>query len=102
MTNRFITVLHAVVKAGDVVRVKVVEVDKERRRIGLSMRLDEEKSAVVQKKIMKPQAASQKISAAQNAVVQKKNQQEKQKPAAKKTLFNTAMADALSKLKQGF
>lgn len=101
MTNRFITDPHAIVKAGDIVRVKVVEVDKERRRIGLSMRLDEEKAPVLQKKIVKPQASPQKISTTQHAVVQKKNQQEKPKPAAKKTLFNTAMADALSKLKRG-
>ena len=43
MTNRFITDPRAIVKAGDIVTVKVVDIDKERRRIGLSMRLNEEK-----------------------------------------------------------
>lgn len=41
LTDKFISDPHTVVKAGDVVKVKVMEVDVERRRIGLSMRLDE-------------------------------------------------------------
>ncbi len=43
MTNRFISDPRSIVKAGDIVTVKVIEVDKERRRIGLTMRLQEEK-----------------------------------------------------------
>nr|WP_198009816.1 Tex family protein [Legionella tunisiensis] len=54
MTHRFISDPHAVVKAGDIVTVKVVEIDKERRRIGLSMKLDEEKAPLTQKKVAKP------------------------------------------------
>ena len=54
MTNKFITDPRAIVKAGDIVTVKVVEVDKVRKRIGLSMRLEEEFSAPVVKKIAKP------------------------------------------------
>ncbi|AHE68307.1 transcriptional accessory protein [Legionella oakridgensis ATCC 33761 = DSM 21215] len=49
MTSRFITDPRTIVKAGDIITVKVVEVDKERRRIGLSMKLNEEK-AVAQRK----------------------------------------------------
>ncbi|MCL2915166.1 RNA-binding transcriptional accessory protein [Shewanella corallii] len=41
LTDKFVSDPHTVVKAGDVVKVKVMEVDVERRRIGLSMRLDE-------------------------------------------------------------
>ncbi len=41
LANRFVKDPHAVVKAGDVVKVKVLEVDLGRKRIGLSMRLDE-------------------------------------------------------------
>ncbi|MDP1604569.1 MAG: Tex family protein [Legionella sp.] len=100
MTNRFITDPHTFVKAGDIVKVKVVEVDKERRRIGLSMKLDEEKAPVTQKKIVKP-SFEKKITAAKNTVVQKKIEKTKQPVAAKKGVFNTAMADALSKLKRG-
>jgi uncharacterized protein len=41
MSNRFVKDPHEVVKAGEIVKVKVMEVDVKRRRIALSMRLDE-------------------------------------------------------------
>jgi len=41
LSNRFVKDPREVVKAGDVVKVKVVEVDLERKRIALTMRLDE-------------------------------------------------------------
>jgi uncharacterized protein len=41
MTNTFVKDPRAVVKSGDVVRVKVLEVDPKRRRISLTMRLAE-------------------------------------------------------------
>ena len=40
LADRFVKDPHEVVKAGDVVRVRVVEVDAARKRIGLSMRRD--------------------------------------------------------------
>jgi uncharacterized protein len=40
LANRFVKDAHEVVKAGDVVKVRVVEVDIKRKRIGLSMRKD--------------------------------------------------------------
>ncbi len=45
ITNKFIKDPREVVKAGDVVKVKVMEVDAKRKRISLSMRLDDEASA---------------------------------------------------------
>ena len=42
MSSQFIKDPRDVVKAGDVVKVKVMEVDIKRRRIGLSMRLDDD------------------------------------------------------------
>ncbi|MCA8879295.1 MAG: RNA-binding transcriptional accessory protein [Rhodobacteraceae bacterium] len=42
LADRFVKDPHEVVKAGDVVRVRVVEVDVPRKRIGLSMRRDAE------------------------------------------------------------
>jgi uncharacterized protein len=42
MANRYVSDPHEVVKSGQVVRVKVLEVDVERQRIGLTLRLDEE------------------------------------------------------------
>jgi len=41
MSNKFIKDPHEVVKAGEVVKVKVLEVDAARRRIALTMRLDD-------------------------------------------------------------
>ncbi|MET3661751.1 Tex family protein [Aquamicrobium ahrensii] len=40
LADRFVKDAHEVVKAGDVVKVRVVEVDVKRKRIGLSMRKD--------------------------------------------------------------
>lgn len=98
MTHRFISDPHAVVKAGDIVTVKVVEIDKERRRIGLSMKLDEEKASPVHKKVVKP--PMKKPQFAKKQEIKKKPEQER-KQETKKTVFNTAMADALAKLKRG-
>ncbi len=42
LSNQFVKDPHAVVKTGDVVKVKVMEVDLQRKRIGLTMRLDDE------------------------------------------------------------
>ncbi|AWL10599.1 Protein YhgF [Saliniradius amylolyticus] len=42
MTNKFISDPRDVVKAGDIVKVKVMEVDTNRKRISFSMRLDDE------------------------------------------------------------
>ncbi len=41
MSNKFVKDPREVVKAGDVVKVKVLEVDQQRKRIALTMRLDE-------------------------------------------------------------
>jgi uncharacterized protein len=41
LANRFVKDPHEVVKAGDVVKVKVLEVDAQRRRIALTMRLED-------------------------------------------------------------
>jgi len=41
LSNTFVRDPHSVVKAGQVVKVKVLEVDEKRRRIALSMRLDD-------------------------------------------------------------
>ncbi|MQM40072.1 Polyribonucleotide nucleotidyltransferase [wastewater metagenome] len=42
MASRFVRDPREVCRPGDVVRVKVIDVDLQRRRIGLSMRLDDE------------------------------------------------------------
>lgn len=42
LADKFVDDPHGVVKAGDIVKVKVMEVDLQRKRIALSMRLDEQ------------------------------------------------------------
>ncbi|AOY99999.1 RNA-binding transcriptional accessory protein [Cupriavidus sp. USMAHM13] len=42
LSSKFVKDAHEVVKAGQIVKVKVMEVDVKRNRIGLSMRLDDE------------------------------------------------------------
>lgn len=42
LSDQFVKDPHTVVKTGDVVKVKVMEVDLQRKRIGLTMRLDDE------------------------------------------------------------
>lgn len=100
LTNKFVSDPRTVVKAGDIVKVKVVEVDKERRRIGLSMRLQEEKAANPVKKMEKPVV---KKAAPQNKkpVKAEKRVAPEPKPVRHNAIFNTAMADALAKLKSG-
>ena len=42
MSHKFVSDPHEVVRSGQVIKVKVMEVDVERKRIGLSLRLDDE------------------------------------------------------------
>ena len=42
LSDKFVEDAHQVVKAGDIVKVKVLEVDLQRKRIALTMRLDEQ------------------------------------------------------------
>jgi len=95
MTSHFISDPRMVVKAGDIVRVKVIEVDEKRRRISLSMKLESEKKPAVKVKPM--QKSTNKLQS--QSTYKKKVVVPVKKPAAKKAVFNTAMADALSKLK---
>lgn len=102
MTNRFISDPRTVVKAGDIITVKVVEVDKERKRIGLTMRLNDEAAGDEPKKAVKAAAPSKKAPLTKKPIeTKRKEQPAKKAEPVKKTVFNTAMADALSKLKRG-
>lgn len=100
LTDRFVSDPRTVVKAGEIVKVKVIEVDKERRRISLSMRLNDDKpQAPVAKPVraVKPEFAK----AVKKKTFDKKPKQEKKIAPEKKPIFNTAMADALAKIKRG-
>ena len=80
LANRYVADPREIVKAGDVVKVKVLEVDAERKRIALSMRLNDEAGSE-----RKPARGDNR---------QNRPQQRQEKPA------NTAMAEAFAKLKR--
>jgi len=80
LADRFVQDPRDIVKAGDVVKVKVLEVDAARKRIALSMRLTDD-------------AGSERKPARDNNRPTRP-QQRQEKPA------NTAMADAFAKLKR--
>ena len=50
MSHKFVSDPHEVVRSGEVVKVKVMDVDVARNRIGLSLRLDDEPGQPAQKK----------------------------------------------------
>ncbi len=102
LADRFVKDPHDVVRTGDIVRVKVTELDVARRRIGLSMRLEEK---AVDKPAAKKKIESKKETPQVTPVMEKKKKEKPAKIVEKapfkdnKKPFNTAMADALSKLK---
>jgi uncharacterized protein len=57
MADRFVSDPHEVVRSGQVVRVKVMEVDVDRQRIGLSMRLNDEAQRGQGKRADRPDTA---------------------------------------------
>lgn len=85
MSDKFIKDPREVVKAGDLVKVKVMEVDIERKRVGLSMRLSDS-SETVSSGMSKRTSSKERLTRNQ-----KQHQTEKNKPAS-----GGAMADALA------
>lgn len=102
MAGRFIKDPHSVVKASDIVTVKVTEIDKERRRIGLSMKLETEQNTSVGKQEHKKMATASatKPSTKRPQSKSKPPREMASKPVQAKPIMNTSMADALSKLKR--
>jgi len=91
LSDKFISDPREVVKAGDVVKVKVLEVDVARKRISLTMRLNDEVPAATA--TAKPTATASKP----------KNKREPRAaaPAPGNTAMGSALADALAKAKKG-
>ncbi|MCJ8318896.1 MAG: RNA-binding transcriptional accessory protein [Colwellia sp.] len=103
LTNKFVSDPREIVKAGDVVKVKVVEVDAARKRISLTMRLDDASPA--------PRSQNKTSPSSNAKVASEKN--DKTKPAHKKSNKTTnkakdsgnaamgnAFANAFAKLKK--
>jgi uncharacterized protein len=94
LTDKFVSDPHTIVKAGDVVKVKVMEIDVERKRIALSMRLDE---AVGDKPTSRP---SPSTAGKSQAASKTQNRPNKQKPQSANAAMGNAFADAFAKLKK--
>ena len=73
LADSFVKDPHAVVKTGDVVRVKVMGVDEKRKRIGLSMRLEDEAQAA---KKAAPDAKADASTIQSKSVPDNRNQQQ--------------------------
>lgn len=100
LTDKFITDPHTVVKAGDVVKVKVMEVDVERRRIGLSMRLDEAIDQSKSQTRTPVQGKHQGSKPNQHKSSQPQSGRSAPKPAPVNAAMGNAFADAFAKLKK--
>ncbi|MCG9712625.1 RNA-binding transcriptional accessory protein [Shewanella insulae] len=103
LTDKFVSDPHTVVKAGDVVKVKVMEVDAERKRISLTMRLDEKPGEKASHQGARGSAKGGQGKGHQGKGPQGKNQskgQYKQPKAPANAAMGNAFADAFAKLKK--
>ncbi|WP_235366033.1 helix-hairpin-helix domain-containing protein, partial [Proteus terrae] len=91
LADRFIEDPHTVVKTGDIVKVKVLEVDLARKRIALTMRLDE-----VAGDSDKKQSSSNNTNSARNNKGQKPARNNRQTINNGNNAGNSAMGDALA------
>ncbi len=96
MADRFVKDPHDVVKTGEVVKVKVMDIDVKRNRIALSMRLTE----AVERKAVAPKKQAVKNKAQPNRSHHNKSQANRSKNTNKASVGNSAMADAFAKLKK--
>ena len=94
ITDKFITDPREVVKAGDIVKVKVLDVDVDRKRITLTMRLNDNAEKSAPKKTNKTQQKPKT-----NKPTHKAKAPRKEKAPANAAMGN-AFADAFAKLKK--
>ncbi|WP_019281048.1 Tex family protein [Vibrio anguillarum] len=92
LTDRFIADPREVVKAGDIVKVKVMEVDMQRKRIALSMRLNDEPGQ--DNRSQRSGATSNNTRSHQNSGQQQRRREEPQQNAAMGGAFAAAFAKA--------
>ncbi|MFZ3460019.1 Tex family protein [Vibrio harveyi] len=83
LTDRFVSDPREVVKAGDIVKVKVMEVDVQRKRIGLSMRMNDE-------------PGQDKRSQRSSAAPRRNDQQQRRQPRRDDSSSNSAMGGAFA------
>jgi uncharacterized protein len=88
LSDRYVADPRDVVKAGDIVKVKVMEVDVQRKRIGLSMRLNDEPGQAV------------KSNANNDRPTHQKNKRQPQRGNNTSSSPNSAFADAFARAKK--
>lgn len=91
LTDRYVSDPREVVKAGDIVKVKVMEVDVQRKRIGLSMRLNDEPGQ---------DNRSQRSSAAPRCNDQAQRRQPRRDESSSNSAMGGAFAAAFAKAKK--
>jgi len=107
ITDKFVSDPREIVKAGDIVKVKVLEVDVARKRISLTMRLDEQAVVASQK----PSQSQSRDNTAKNKPTNhshnknshgKSNNQHNKSNSKKvdNAAMGNAFADAFAKLKK--
>lgn len=89
LANKFVKDPRSVVKTGDIVKVKVLEVDLERKRISLTMRLDTKAEAIA---TPNTQVADKTKSSSSKQPVKTKRSQAQQQTTS---VFGAALLDAL-------
>jgi uncharacterized protein len=89
LSNTFVKDPHTVVKAGQVVKVKVLEIDEKRKRIALTMRLSDAPPVPG----AKPEQRADRNDA-------RRLSQHQQQPRANQSAANNAMAEAFARLKR--
>jgi uncharacterized protein len=102
LTDKFVSDPREVVKAGEIVKVKVMEVDPERKRISLSMRLDEKVNTIApqQNPANKPAKANAAEHKTQNRPAQKAKPKVHKPKEPANAMMGNAFADAFAKLKK--
>ncbi|WP_287817451.1 S1 RNA-binding domain-containing protein, partial [Idiomarina sp.] len=91
LADKFVSDPREVVKAGDIVKVKVLEVDIERKRIGLTMRLSDEAPASTSADKPKTKAGNGP---------KKKPSGSSRAPQPQNSAMGSALADAFAKAKK--
>jgi uncharacterized protein len=87
LSNTFVKDPHTVVKAGQVVKVKVLEVDEKRKRIALTMRLTD------------TAASSSKVASTSDRQNDAKRMGQHKRQEERQPVQNNAMAAAFAKLR---
>jgi uncharacterized protein len=105
LTNKFVSDPREVVKAGEIVKVKVLEIDAARKRISLTMRLDDNAVTASHKQ----QVSSNKAPTTQNQPQAANHKKKSSAPSARNkprvqkadnAAMGNAFADAFAKLKK--